>query len=441
MNRVFPQYKYNSFPLISKARIQERKLMAWITIIMALGVFMLTRTGIEFFLSPIMGGSILLVSFWGLHLFMVLRKQKGDELFLPLTFFLISMGWLEIFRIDPQFAMRQLIWILIGEVVFILWLVFLKDYQVLEDYKYIFLVLAVVLQTLVALFGLEVNGAKLWFDLGFFSIQPVEFIKIFLTVFLVSYLKQNRNLLEKDAQNTSKWISMKYYVLLFTLWAIAESVLVIQKDLGMAFLLFGVFVGLFYVVTRKAYLTFSALLLFVLSGYILYEIFPHVRIRIDNWWNPWSDPEGTGYQMIQSLFSMGNGGILGAGLGRGEPFYIPAVHTDFIFVAIAEEFGLVGAIVTLGIFLVLIQRMFRTALETRDEFGKLLALGLGVLIATQVFIIVAGAVKFIPLTGITLPFVSYGGSSMVSNFIILAIYMQISGTIESSFKEKNHGQN
>jgi cell division protein FtsW len=392
-----------------------------------MGMFVLTRAGVS---TPGHGlhipGSIIIASFWFLHFFLILHKEKGDELFLPASALLIGLGWMEIFRLSPELAFKQMIWILIGEAVFVLWLCLVRDYRVLEDYKYLFLVGAVILQGAVAVVGHEVNGARLWFRLGFFSFQPVEIVKIFVTVFLAAYLKQNREILEKPLLGHGAGTA-RYYVPLFVLWGLAESVLIIEKDLGMALLLFGVFLGLFYVTTRKGWLTALGLLIFLGASFLLYHVFSHVRVRIDNWLNPWADPEGRGYQMIQALYSLANGGILGTGLGLGKPYYIPAVSTDYIFVALAEETGLLGAFVILILFVIIIQRMFRSALSSGDYFSVLLSTGLGLLFATQVFIIVGGAVKLIPLTGITLPFVSYGGSSLVSNFILLGLFMQISG--------------
>lgn len=417
----------SNFPLFSKGRPTEARLLLLVTIVIFLGIEILRRTGHHpGKLNPFLTGGIIAASFWILHFFLVIHKEKGDELFLPLTAFLISLGWLEIFRLRPDNAEKQMLWILIGEGAFILWLVFLKDYRVLEDFKYLFLVGAVILQGAVAIFGSEVNGARLWFKFGFFSIQPVEFVKIFVTIFLVAYLKQNREILEKPLMGHGAGL-YKYFVPLFVLWGVAESVLIVQKDLGMALLLFGVFMGLFYVTTRNGKLTMVGFMVFFAASFLLFKVFHHVQVRIHNWWNPWASPEGDGYQMIQALYSLGNGGLLGAGLGKGMPYFIPAVHTDYIFVALSEELGLVGALIIIAVFLVLIQRMFRSALSSQDEFSTLLALGLSVLFATQVFVIIAGAVKMIPLTGITLPFVSYGGSSILSNFMILAIFIQISG--------------
>jgi cell division protein FtsW len=427
------------FPLFNPTRPTERRMLLWVSLIFAVGVYLLINAKLPYEkYNLITNASIILASFWILHIYLVAAKEKGDELFLPLVALLITFGWLEIFRISPELeqnlAEKQMFWIIIGEICFVLWLRFVRDFRGLEDYKYLFLAAAIIMQVAVALFGTEVNGAKLWFRIGGFSIQPIEIIKIFLTIFLVSFLKQNREILEQPL-GTKNFALIRYYVLLFFLWGIAESTLIIQKDLGMSLLLFGVFMGLFYIATHKWFLTGIGFGLFAGGGYLLYHIFSHVKQRIDIWWNPWADPQGSGFQIVQSLYSLANGGITGTGFGAGNPQFIPEIHTDFIFVALSEELGLIGALLIMATFLTLIQRMFRTAIHSTNDFSIFLAFGLAVMFATQVFIIVGGAVKFIPLTGITLPFVSYGGSSLVSNFILLGLFMQISGRIRTEWEQ------
>jgi cell division protein FtsW len=357
---------------------------------------------------------------------LILREEKGDELFLPVGAFLSILGWLVVFRLRPQLAYKQMIWILTGEAVFLLWLCLVKDYRNLEDFKYLFLVGAVALQAAVALFGKEVNGAKLWFDFGFFSFQPVEFVKIFLTIFLAAYLKQNREILDKPIKRENMGLLLRYIIPLLVLWGAAQMVLVVQRDLGMALLLFGTFLGLFYASTRKSGFTALGIALSVGGAFLLYKVFPHMRVRINTWLDPWSTAQDSGYQIVQALYAIANGGLTGAGLGMGEPSHIPAIYTDYIFAAILEELGLWGGLIILSLFLVLIQRMFKSSTNAKDEFSAFLALGLGLIFATQVFVIIAGTVKMIPLTGITLPFISYGGSSIVANFLMLAIFFRIS---------------
>jgi cell division protein FtsW (lipid II flippase) len=425
------QEKEVTFPVYRPGRSAERKLLLFVTLIFAAGTYLLLSSGLQVKNhNPVMYAAIIALSFWLLHAYLIFTGNTGDEFFLPLAAFLAIMGWLAILRLNPELAQKQMYWIITGQASFLLWMQFMKDPRTLEDYKYLFLAAAVVLQVIVAIFGVEVNGAKLWLRYNEMSFQPIEFIKIFLTIFLVSYLKQNREILEKPIQKKNLPL-IKYYILLFALWGFAESTLIIQKDLGMSLLLFGVFIGLFFVTTRKWTLTTLGIILFAGVGYLLYKHFPHVQTRLDMWWNPWLDPEGGGYQLIQGLYAMANGGITGTGLGFGQAYFVPEIHTDFIYVALAEELGLIGALVILVAFVVLIQRMFTTSTHTNNEFNCYLAFGLAVMFATQVLIIIGGSVKFLPLTGLTLPFVSYGGSSLVSNFILLGIFMQISGRIRS----------
>lgn len=415
------------FPVFFKGRPIERRLLIILTIIFLTAVYILhiSELSLDKY-DPSAAGFVILLSFWGLHLFLVFKKFKSDELFLPLTAFLTILGWLMVFRLNPQLAYKQMVWILLAESGLILWLYFVKDFRSLEDYKYLFLVGAVLLQGAVSVFGIEVNGARLWFDFGVFSFQPIELVKISLTIFLAAYLKQNREILAKPIDSNNWKLVLKYIVPLFLLWGAAETLLILQKDLGMALLLFGVFLGLFYAATQKTFITLGGIVLFSGAGYFLYRVFSHVQIRINNWLNPWESPLGTGYQMVQALYALAGGGLTGAGLGMGKPYYIPAVHTDYIFAAICEDLGLWGSYIVLGVFLVLIQRMFKTALRASDQFTSFLSLGLALMFATQVFVIIAGSTKMIPLTGITLPFISYGGSSLVSNFILLGIFFQAS---------------
>ncbi len=415
-----------TFPICTKGRKYELILLILVSLCFLFGVYILQRAGVGGSFSPYLGALVIIVSFLFIHGFVRFTGIFSDEFFLPIVFLLIVLGWLEIYRLSPERAFRQMWWILIGEVAFVSVLIFLKDYRFLQDYKYVFLVSAIVLQILVAIFGVEVNGAKLWFRFKFFSIQPVEFIKIFLTIFLASYLEENKDLLQKPLWGEGKAPFLRYHILLFVLWTVAGLVLILQKDLGMVLLLFGTFIGLYYISTQKRYMVIGGMVLFIISSVFLYKVYPHVRVRIDMWLNPWKDPSGLGYQVVQSLYALANGGILGAGLGMGKPYYIPACHTDYIFVSLAEELGYVGAIFILGLYALLIMRMVLCSLKAPDEFTSFLSMGFAIMFFTQVFIIVAGSVRMIPLTGITLPFVSYGGSSLVSNFIMLAIFLQMS---------------
>jgi cell division protein FtsW (lipid II flippase) len=306
-----------------------------------------------------------------------------------------------------------------------------RDYRRLESYKYLFGVSAVVLLALPALpvVGRTVNGARLWVDIGPLQFQPGELAKVLLIVFFAAYLREKREVL---AQGRLKDLGP---LLLF--FGAAMLVLVETSDLGSALLYFGIFLAMLYVATGRAAYVASGVLLFVLGALAARAMIPRVELRIETWLDPWADPLGAGYQTAQGLFSVAIGGFGGTGFGRGtftspsgDP-YIPYLDTDFIFAALAQELGLVGAAGFLLVVMVLCLRGFRVAIVAEDGFSKLLAVGLTFGLALQTFIIVGGVLRLVPLTGITLPFVSYGGSSVVANFVMLAGLLLISNRAEA----------
>ena len=340
---------------------------------------------------------------------------------------LAAIGVTMIYRLDPDNAFRQGLWVVIGVALFAAVLVALRrDYRVLESYKYLFGLGAVLLLVLPALpvIGHEVRGARIWVQIGPLNFQPGEFAKLLLIVFLAGYLREKREVL---AQARLKDLGP-----LLLIWGGAMAVLAHSGDLGQALLYFGVFLGMLYVATGRALFVGVGLALFVAGAYAMYQVVPRVGVRVGAWLDPWGDQEGAGYQVIQSLFSIANGGFVGTGFGRGTftnvggGTLIPDVHTDFIYSALAQELGLVGSSALLLVFMLFVMRGFRTALLAGDGFSKLLAAGLTFGFALQTFIIVGGILRLIPLTGITLPFVSYGGSSVVANFVLLAGLLLVS---------------
>jgi cell division protein FtsW (lipid II flippase) len=272
--------------------------------------------------------------------------------------------------------------------------------------------------------GHEVRGARIWVQLGPIQFQPGEFAKLLLIIFLAGYLREKREVLAQGR--------LKDFGPLLLIWSGTMVVLFQTGDLGQALLYFGIFLGMVYVATARVSFAAAGLALFVAGSYVLYQIVPRVGVRVTAWLDPWSDREGAGYQVIQSLYSIANGGFFGTGFGRGTftttegTNLIPDVHTDFIYSAIAQEIGLVGAAALLLVFMLFVVRGFRAALLASDGFSKLLAAGLTFGFALQTFIIVGGILRLIPLTGITLPFVSYGGSSIVANFVLLAGLLLVS---------------
>jgi cell division protein FtsW (lipid II flippase) len=375
------------------------------------------------------------------HLVARYAVPYADPVLLPLAALLSAIGVTTIYRLEPDDAFRQSLWIVIGVILFALTLYALRrDFRVLEQYKYLFGLTSILLLMLPALPGLgqTINGARLWVKVGAFQFQPGELAKIFLIVFLAGYLRDKREVLAQGR--------LKDFGPLLMIWGAAMLVLVQTNDLGSALLLFGIFLAMLYVATGRAAYAAGGLVLFLAGCALVYQFVSHVRERVTIWLQPWTDEPvycaQTGelalrqdcgsFQLVKSLYSIGNGGFDGTGWGKGtftttsgEPLF-PFLNTDFIFSAIAQELGLIGAAGLLLVFMLFVARGFRVALAADDGFSKLLAAGLTFGFALQTFIIVGGVLRVIPLTGITLPFVSYGGSSVVSNFVLLALLLLVS---------------
>ena len=269
--------------------------------------------------------------------------------------------------------------------------------------------------------------------IGPFSGQPSELLKVILVVFLAGYLSENRPLLQEESTKVGPFRlpPLPYLAPMVAMWAIALGIVIVQRDLGAALLFFAVFLLLLYVSTARFSFVVLGLVAFVLGAGLLYFVFEHVRTRIDIWIDPFADATGAGFQVVQALHAFARGGLIGAGLGAGLPSIagqppIPALHTDFPFAALGEELGLVGILAVLGLYLVLVERGLRIASAAQDEFRAILAAGLSLVIGVQAFIIAAGNLKLIPLTGITLPFVSYGGSSLLANSVIVGLLVALS---------------
>jgi cell division protein FtsW (lipid II flippase) len=361
------------------------------------------------------------------HLVCRMTVPSADPYLLPMAALLTAIGLTEIYRLNPTDAFRQALWIVVAVAALAGTLLLLRDdYRRLESYKYLFGLGAIVLLMLPALpvIGQSVNGARLWVHVGSLQFQPGELAKIFLIVFLAGYLREKRELL---AQGRLKDLGP-----LLLIWGGAMLVLVETNDLGSALLYFGIFLSMLYVATARIGYVLAGLALFVVGSVGAYLTIPHVRTRVEIWWDPWAHVHTTGYQVTQSLYSISNGGFAGAGLGKGTftttngAQLIPSANTDFIYSVIAQELGLVGAAALLLLFMLFVARGMKIAMLADDGFSKLLATGLTFSFALQTFIIVGGILRVIPLTGVTLPFVSYGGSSVVANFILLAGLLLIS---------------
>ena len=372
------------------------------------------------------------------HAVLRLRLPNADPFLLPLGGLLSALGLTMIYRIDPELAFRQGLWIVVGVGVFAALVVFLKDYRELDKVKYILGVSAIVLLVLPALpyIGRTINGATLWVDFGGGIVfQPGELAKVLFVIFLAGYLRDNREMLSYGAAGQGRLPSPKHLGPLLLIWGGAMLVLFQTRDLGGALLFFAIFLVMLYTATARWSFVAAGLALFLAGAYGLYQVIPHVQTRVGSWLDPWADPADTSYQLVQSLYAISSGGVFGSGLGNGVLLspegnpYIPFLETDFIFSAIAQELGLAGAAGVILLYLIFAYRGLRISMLASDGFSKLLAAGLTAAVSIQAFIIIGGVVGLIPLTGITLPFISYGGSSIVANFIVLALLLMVSDRV------------
>lgn len=379
-------------------------------------------------------GALFVVLFLIAHTGVRVLASKSDPYLLPVTALLSTLGLVLLYRLDEDLALRQAMWLVVGLVAFLLVLAGARDLKWLPKYRYWIGGLGLLLLLFTAIFGREVYGARLWVSLGPISFQPAEFGKILLVMFFAAYLVDMRELLTVSTRRVLgvPLPPFRYLAPLLTIWALSLALMVFMKDLGTSLLFFGALLALLYVATGRFFYVLVGLTLFAIGAVGLYFIFPHVQLRVDVWLNPWADPTNRGYQIVQSLFALADGGLFGQGLGRGYLILqsgntiIPNLETDFIFSAIGEELGLAGAVGIILLYTIFVYRGYRVAVRSRDDFSRLLAAGLTSIFALQAFLIMGGVIKLIPLTGITLPFVSYGGSSIVANFVLLALLLRAS---------------
>lgn len=377
---------------------------------------------------------LVLVSILALFVQQVIIKLRLDTFIFPLALTLASIGLIEIARLKPALFIRQLQWLGVGMLVLIIVLRFWKKIVKLMDYPYLLGTVCIIILGLPLFFGTEIGGSKNWLVFGPVSLQPSEFGKIIIVFFLAAYLSDHRRVLELPVHRflILRLPPLRFIAPLICIWGMAVLMFVVEKDLGSALLFFGMAVLMTYMATGSKSYVFLAMTFMAVAAALSYAMFGHVRVRFDIWLNPWQDPNGMAYQIVQSLFAIGTGGIWGTGFGFGHPGFIPEVHTDFIFSAIAEEMGLTATLLIIACYVMLFLRGLKIALHKRKEKENLLAAGSSALLLLQAFIIIAGVTKFLPLTGITLPFISYGGSSLVSCYILLAILLALS-------KEQSHG--
>jgi len=384
---------------------------------------------------PLIYGAYYAGTLFALYVGVRLILPHSDALLLPLVTLLTGLGLVMIFRLtynveDKQgLAITQAVWILVGSGTMFLLVLFFRNYHRLFDYKYLLAAVAVLLiaSTFTPL-GYEVNGARLWVSLGPVGFQPSEFARIALIIFFAGYLAETRDLLAA----TSRTIlgvqipALKYFGPVALVWAASLGLLVFEKDLGSSLLFFAVPLLMLYTATGRIAYVLLGTVLFSVGSFLAFLTFDHVKVRVRSWLDPWAYPDTDGFQILQSIFNIADGGLLGTGLGAGFAQTIPEVETDFVFSAVASELGLLGATAVLLAFLAFVYRGTKIALLAEDDASKLLAFGLTAMFAIQTLVIVGGVTKAIPLTGITLPFVSYGGSSVVGNFILTGLLLLIS---------------
>ena len=370
----------------------------------------------------------------------------ADPLILPCVALLNGLGLVMIHRLDlaeidqalalgrsapTELIGRQIAWTAVGLALFVAVLWVVRDHRTLARYGYTAGFVGIVLLALPGLLPSsisEVNGAKLWIRVGPVGIQPGEFAKILLIVFFAAFLVQKRDLFTTAGR---RFLGMELprardLAPLLLAWGLSVGVLVLERDLGTSLLFFGILLVLLYVTTERVSWMLIGLAFFFAGCVIAYQLFGHVRVRVQVWMDPFADFNNTGFQIGQALFSLGTGGVGGTGLGAGRPDLVPFAESDFMLSSLGEELGLIGLAAILVVYLVLITRGLRSALAVRDSFGKLLATGLAFALALQIFIVIGGASKLIPLTGLTLPFLSYGGSSLVANYALVALLLRIS---------------
>jgi cell division protein FtsW (lipid II flippase) len=414
---------------MTSARGHERILLFLASVILIIGLVVidLARTG--FLQYKVLGVWACIISLsFVVHLVLWQGRHGGDQLIFPCAMLLAAVGLIMIYRLKPDLFLMQAIWLVIGLIVFLLAAFGSRKIDQLAQYKYLLGIIGIVLLLSAIIFGVDIGGNKNWIIVGPVRFQPSEFAKLFIILFLAAYLNERREVLAFATKQYGPLVlpHPRFIAPLFLVWGLAMLMLVFQRDLGSALLYFATTLIMAYLPSgRFSYLVVGAGL-FLLGSVGAYYLYPHVQTRIDIWLNPWSDPNGRSYQVIQSLFALGTGNVLGTGLTYGFPNIIPEVHTDFVFAAIGEELGLVGTVAVLLVYMIIIYRGFRAALTAVTPFRVLVAAGLSIFLALQVILIVGGVTNFLPLTGITLPLISYGGSSMVSNFILLGILLSIS---------------
>ncbi|NFE73991.1 FtsW/RodA/SpoVE family cell cycle protein [Clostridium botulinum] len=344
---------------------------------------------------------------------------NGDKFLFIFSCILSVIGIAVLYRLDATVAIKQLIWVIAGIVIYMFIVLSIPDIRELGKYKNLFLIITLILMPLSLIFGTEINGSKNWVMIGGTGFQPSEFGKIAFVLYIASAIRkyEDKNNIKEDF----KQLWEPALVVMFSL-----GCMVLQKDLGSALIFFGISVTMLYVGTGKKKYVVISLALFLTGAFIAYQLFGHVRQRVLIWKDPWSDPSGLGYQIVEGMYAIASGGLFGSGLGQGYPGFIPINTSDFIFAVICEELGIIIGLGIMIIYFLIFYRGMRSAVFIKDRFSQLAAVGFSAMIACQVLVIIGGVFAVIPLTGITLPLISYGGSSVITMFFALSILQKIS---------------
>lgn len=368
----------------------------------------------------------LIGAFAAAHVAIRFLAPGADPAILPIVFLLSGIGITFVTRLAPSLAVGQVMWLFVSIAAMVATLFFVRNLDDLSRYKFTIGIAGVVLLLLPAVIGTEKGGSKLWLTFGGLSFQPGEIAKILIVLFLASYLAENREMLSASSRQIGPFAVPRLRMLMpmFVMWGMSLVVVVFERDLGSAVLFFTIFVTMLYVATGRMGYVVVSLLLLAVGGIFAYKAFSHVQVRFDIWLNPWADPSGSGMQIVQSLFSLADGGLVGSGIGKGLPTLIPVVESDFIFSAIGEEMGLLGGSAVLLLFMLLAVRSLTTAARAKSDMAAFTAVGLTASLSFQAFLIVGGVTRLLPLTGVTLPFMSQGGSSLLASFIAVGLLLR-----------------
>ena len=368
----------------------------------------------------------LIVAFVAAHIAIRLLAPGADPAILPLVFIISGIGITFVTRLAPEDAMGQVVWLFVSVAAMVATLILIPNLDRLADYKFTLGLTGVALLLMPAIFGTEIYGSKLWIRIGGFSFQPGEIAKILIVLFLAAYLSENRELLSASSHKVGPFTLPRLRMLtpMLVMWGMCLVVVVFERDLGSAVLFFTLFVVMLYVATGRIGYVLVSLALLAIGGALSYKFFSHVRVRFQIWLDPFADPSGSGLQIVQSIYSLADGGLVGSGIGKGMPTLIPVVKSDFIFSAVAEEMGLLGGAAVLLLFMLLAVRGLTTAARAKSDMSAFTAVGLTTALSFQAFLIVGGVTKLLPLTGVTLPFMSQGGSSLLSSFIVIGLLLR-----------------